>query len=141
MAGILLALRQRCGETWHFLLQAKIRRQFQIVRETPVVVSNYIQGRAAYKNWPFLAWKGPEVVVMRLAARTWTQLRGEFRQHVKDNSEQLLRHPTLASSLPIREQRSYLHQPYVQICISVLIWTQILYMSGVMLQIKVQNLK
>jgi hypothetical protein len=27
-----------------------------------------------YKNWLFLAWKGPEVVVMRLAARTWTQL-------------------------------------------------------------------
>jgi hypothetical protein len=77
---------------------------------------------------------------MRLAARTWTQLRGEFRKHVKDNSEQLLRHPTLAWSLPIRDQRGDLSQPYVHFCMSVLVWTLILYMWDVTLQMKVQNL-
>ena len=66
---------------------------------------------------------------MRLAARTWTQIRDRVSVACQ------------GQFLSMRDQRGDLLQPYVHFCMTVLVSTLIFYVGDVMLQIKVQNLK
>jgi len=64
------------GTSWSRLKFVDIATVLCSPRNCCSCFADYIRGRVEYKNGPFLVWNGPEVVAMRFAARTWTQLLG-----------------------------------------------------------------